>query len=103
MARGRFGRGDVGGVAVELVAFDEDEKGHRVRTEGRGGGAGKAFNAVELADGRADGGRGGNGGSAGTTGIVGDEAGWVKIELVATETGADTGSGSDSGTVGLAV
>lgn len=38
-----------------------------------------------------------------TVGIAGEEAGCVKAELVATETEADTGSGSDSGTVVLAV
>lgn len=33
LERGRFGRGDVGGVAVELVAFDEEENGQRARTD----------------------------------------------------------------------
>lgn len=31
--RGRFGRGEVGGVEAELVAFDEEENGHRARTD----------------------------------------------------------------------
>lgn len=38
-----------------------------------------------------------------TTGIAGEEAGYVKAELVATETEVDTGSGSDSDTSVLVV
>lgn len=101
LERGRFGRGDVGGVAVELVAFDEEEKGHRARTDGLEDG--KTFRTEEPADGRDGGGRGGNGGGKGAMGSAGEEAGCVNAELVAKETDADTGSGSDSGTAGLAV